>query len=401
MLIKNTKDYKLQTFKTYDLNFGPQHPSAHGVLRLILTCKGELVTHADPHIGLLHRGTEKLIEHKTYLQALPYFDRLDYVSMLAQEHVYVLAIENLNKTKISLRASQIRVLFLEITRLLNHLMSLTTHALDVGALTPFLWGFEERENLMELYEIVSGARMHAAFFRPGGISQDLPKNFLLIAFDIFEKFNKRIQEIEELLTSNRIWKARLIDIGVISKKEITSLGFTGVFTRASGCFWDLRIKQPYEIYQNLYESNIFQIPIAKNGDSYSRYLVRIFEMKESVKIIQNILENLLKNQNKNINKKKITKNNLIQMENLITHYKQYADGFNSIKGEVYASAETPKGELGVYLMSNGSNKPYRLKIRPTGFAHLLGLNYISKNLMISDIVTIIGTMDIVFGEVDR
>lgn len=387
-------------FKNYNLNFGPQHPAAHGVLRLILELNGEIVKKATPHIGLLHRGTEKLIEYKTYLQALPYFDRLDYVSMMAQEHTYSLSIEHLLKCNIPLRSKYIRVLFLEITRLLNHILSLTTHALDVGALTPFLWGFEEREKLMEFYERVSGARMHASYIRPGGVNQDIPIGLLEDIYKFIINFNSRIDEIEELLTNNRIWKQRLINIGIVPKQHALNWNFSGVMLRGSGIKWDLRKNYPYEIYDQLN----FNIPIGFNGDCYDRYLIRIFEMRESIKIIDQII-NLIPNGHIKLDNKKITppirKDMKNFMESLIHHFKLFSEGFNVPKGKIYCATEAPKGEFGVFLISDGTNKPYRCKIRSPGFYHLQGLDFMSKNHFIADVVTIIGTQDIVFGEVDR
>lgn len=382
------------------MNFGPQHPAAHGVLRLVLELDGEIVRRADPHVGLLHRGTEKLIEYKTYMQALPYFDRLDYVSMMVQEHVFSLAIEKLLNCAVPIRAQYIRVLFLEITRILNHLMAVTTHALDVGALTPFLWGFEEREKLMEFYERVSGARMHANYIRPGGVSQDLPLGLLSDIYNFAIQFNSRIDEMEELLTNNRIWKQRLIDVGVVTKEQALDWGFTGVLLRGSGISWDLRKVQPYEIYSKL----DFEIPIGKNGDCYDRYLVRIGEMRQSNSIILQCInqlpEGIIKTDDKKLTppSRREIKNS---MEALIHHFKLYSKGFNIEPNEAYVSAEAPKGEFGVYLVSDGSNKPYRCKIKAPGFAHLQGLNFMAQGHMIADVVTIIGTQDIVFGEIDR
>jgi len=397
------KLYKKKTYnklKNFSLNFGPQHPAAHGVLRLILELDGETVVRADPHIGLLHRGTEKLIEYKNYLQALPYFDRLDYVSMMAQEHAYSLAVEKLVKCDIPLRAQYIRVLFSEITRLLNHLLAVTCHALDVGAMTPLFWGFEEREKLMEFYERVSGARMHASYIRPGGVNQDLPAGILNDIYLFILQFSTRIDEFEELLTGNRIWKQRLVDIGQVSAKDALDLGFSGVMLRGSGIPWDLRKTQPYEIYNLLN----FNIPVGTNGDCYDRYLIRIQEMRESLSIINQCLNNIPEGPIK-INDFKLTppsRNQLKNsMEGLIHHFKYYTQGFNVPKGETYTTIEAPKGEFGVYLVSNGSNKPYRCKIKAPGFVHLQALEAMSKYHMIADVVTIIGTQDIVFGEVDR
>ena len=386
--------------KNFTINFGPQHPAAHGVLRLVLELNGEVVSRADPHIGLLHRGTEKLIEYKTYTQALPYFDRLDYVSMMAQEHTYVLAVEKLLGCNIPIRAKYIRVIFCEITRILNHLLAVGCHAMDVGAMTPFLWAFEEREKLMEFYERVSGARMHAAYFRPGGVNHDLPIGLLDDIYLFCKQFISRLDEMEETLTSNRIWKQRLVDIGVVNKKNACEWGFSGVMLRGSNIAWDLRKNQPYELYNTLE----FNIPIGKNGDCYDRYLIRIQEMRESLKIINQSL-NKISEGPVMINNNKITLpsryNIKTSMESLIHHFKLWTEGFIVPKGETYTCTEAPKGEFGVYLVSNGTNRPYRCKIKAPGFNHLQSLNFMSKNHMIADIVTIIGTQDIVFGEVDR
>ena len=386
--------------KNFTINFGPQHPAAHGVLRLVLELKGEIVERADPHIGLLHRGTEKLIEYKNYLQALPYFDRLDYVSMMSQEHSYCLAVEKLCNVKIPLRSQYIRVLFAEITRILNHLLAVGCHAMDVGAMTPFLWSFEEREKLMEFYERVSGARMHAAYFRPGGVSMDLPEGLLNDIYLFVEQFNLRLLEVEEMLTENRIWKQRLVDIGVVSSSDALDWGFSGVMLRGSGIKWDLRKSQPYEIYNNLE----FNVPVGSNGDCYDRYLIRIFEMKESLKIIEQCLNQIPLGMIKTEDNKLTPpsrKNMKQSMESLIHHFKIYTQGFVVPFNEVYAASEAPKGEFGVYLISNNTNRPYRCKIKAPGFAHLQALDFMSKGHLIADVVTIIGTQDIVFGEVDR
>ncbi len=393
---------EIMDIQNFKINFGPQHPSAHGVLRLILNLKGETILKSDAHIGLLHRGTEKLIEYKNYLQALPYFDRLDYVSMMTQEHAYCLAIENLTNTVIPKRAQYIRVIFTEITRILNHLMSLTTHAMDVGALTPFLWGFEEREKLMEFYERVSGARMHAAYFRPGGVSQDLPLNFLQDLDTFIKQFQFRILEIEELLTNNRIWRERLINVGIVTKQNALNWGFSGVMLRGSGIKWDLRQTQPYEIYRDLI--NIFKIPVGTNGDCYDRYLIRIAEMQESLKIIAYCINNIPNGPVMSFDQK-ITPPRKLEIKNsmeaLISHFKYYTESFNIENGETYVPIEAPKGEFGVYLVTNGKNKPYRCKIHAPGFKHLQGIDFMSRGHYIADAVTIIGTQDIVFGEVDR
>jgi NADH dehydrogenase I D subunit len=386
--------------KNFTLNFGPQHPAAHGVLRLLLELVGETVVKATPHIGLLHRGTEKLIEYKNYLQALPYFDRLDYVSMLAQEHSYCLAIEKLTNCKIPQRAQYIRVIFAEITRILNHLLAIGCHAIDVGAMTPMLWAFEEREKLMEFYERVSGARMHAAYFRPGGVHSDLPIGLLSDIYIFIEQFNNKLIEIEEMLTENRIWKQRLVDVGVVSAKDALDLGFSGVMLRGSGFEWDLRKSQPYEIYDQI----DFSVPVGRNGDCYDRYLIRIIEMKQSLKIISQCLDKIPQGLVKTNDMKLAppTRPELKQsMEALIHHFKIYTSGMTIPTNETYVGTEAPKGEFGVYLVSNGTNKPYRCKIKAPGFAHLQALNHMSKGHLIADVVTIIGTQDIVFGEIDR
>jgi NADH dehydrogenase (ubiquinone) Fe-S protein 2 len=386
--------------KNFTLNFGPQHPAAHGVLRLVLEMNGEVVERADPHIGLLHRGTEKLIEYKTYLQAMPYFDRLDYVSMMCQEHAFVLAIEKLVRCEVPIRAQYIRVLYSELTRILNHLLALSTHAMDVGALTPFLWAFEEREKLFEFYERASGARMHAAYFRPGGVAQDLPLGLCDDIFKFTQSFASRIDEIEEMLTNNRIWKQRLVDIGVVTAKEAQDWGLSGAMLRGSGVNWDIRKAQPYEVYDQVE----FDVPIGKNGDCYDRYLIRVEEMRQSLRIIVQCL-NQMPNGVVKSDDKKLTppsRSHMKQsMESLIHHFKLYTEGFNVPAGETYTAIEAPKGEFGVFLVSDGTHKPYRCKIRAPGFAHLQALDFMSKHHMLADVVTIIGTQDIVFGEVDR
>lgn len=386
--------------KHFNMNFGPQHPAAHGVLRLVLELDGEIIIKADPHIGLLHRGTEKLMEYRTYLQALPYLDRLDYVSMMAQEHAYSLAIEKLLNCSVPLRAQYIRVIFSEITRILNHLLALTTHILDVGATTPFLWGFEEREKLMEFYERVSGARMHAAYIRPGGVSQDLPIGLLDDIYKFISSFSSRIDELENLLVSNRIWKQRLVDIGIVTYKEALNYSFSGVLLRGSGVCWDLRKNRPYEVYDQL----DFQIPIGKNGDCYDRFLIRIEEMRQSLYIINQCINKIptgpvLIDDNKIVPPSRALMKQ--SMESLIHHFKIYSEGFSIPENNVYVAVEAPKGEFGIFLVSNNTNKPYRCYIRAPGFAHLQGLNFMSQGHMISDVVTIIGTQDIVFGEIDR
>jgi len=398
MLLKK-KDL-ITELKMFTINFGPQHPAAHGVLRLILELNGEIVVNATPHIGLLHRGTEKLIEYKTYLQALPYFDRLDYVSMMCQEHTYSLAVETLLQLKIPERAKYIRVIFAEITRILNHLLAIGCHAMDVGAMTPFMWAFEEREKLFEFYERVSGARMHAAYIRPGGVNMDIPLGFLDDLYIFCNQFILRVDEIEEMLTNNRIWKERLVDIGIVTSKSAIEWGFSGVMLRASGLSWDLRKSQPYEIYSNL----DFNIPIGSTGDCYERYIIRVEEMRASISIILQAIflipDGLIKVDNYKIvtPSRSLLKNS---MEAVIHHFKLVSEGFKVPAGETYAATEAPKGEFGVYLISNGSEKPYRCKIKAPGFAHLQALNDMTKGHMIADVVTIIGTQDIVFGEIDR
>ena len=386
--------------KNFTLNFGPQHPAAHGVLRLVLEMNGEVVERADPHIGLLHRGTEKLIEYKTYLQAMPYFDRLDYVSMMCQEHAFVLAVEKLVRCEVPIRAQYIRVLYSELTRILNHLLALSTHAMDVGALTPFLWAFEEREKLFEFYERASGARMHAAYFRPGGVAQDLPLGLCDDIFKFTQSFASRIDEIEEMLTNNRIWKQRLVDIGVVTAKEAQDWGLSGAMLRGSGVNWDIRKAQPYEVYDQVE----FDVPVGKNGDCYDRYLIRVEEMRQSLRIIVQCI-NQMPNGVVKSDDKKLTppsRSHMKQsMESLIHHFKLYTEGFNVPAGETYTAIEAPKGEFGVFLVSDGTHKPYRCKIRAPGFAHLQALDFMSKHHMLADVVTIIGTQDIVFGEVDR
>jgi NADH-quinone oxidoreductase subunit D len=382
------------------LNFGPQHPAAHGVLRLILELNGEVIERADSHIGLLHRGTEKLIEHKTYLQAIPYFDRLDYVSPMCQEHAFALAVERLLDVKVPPRGQYIRVLYSEITRLMNHLLNITTMALDVGAMTPLLWAFEEREKLMEFYERASGARLHAAYFRPGGVHADLPKDLLEDISIFTDSFNKHIEDLETLLTDNRIFKQRTVDIGVVSPEQALDWGFSGPMLRGSGIPWDLRKSQPYEVYQDM----DFEVPIGKNGDCYDRYLVRVLEMRESLKIMRQCLDNMpsgpFKSQDGKVappSREQMKES----MEALIHHFKLYTQGYDVPAGECYVAVEAPKGEFGVYLISDGSNKPYRCKIRPPGFAFLQGLDFMSRGHMLADVVSIIGSMDIVFGEIDR
>jgi len=417
----------MSEIKNYTMNFGPQHPAAHGVLRLVLELDGEVVQRADPHIGLLHRATEKLAETRTYIQSVPYMDRLDYVSMMVNEHAYVMAIEKLLDLPVPERAQYIRVMFDEITRILNHLLWLGAHALDVGAMTVFLYAFREREDLMDCYEAVSGARMHAAYYRPGGVYRDMPDRMpqysaikgknaeamkklnenrqgSLLDFieDFTNRFARYVDEYEILLTDNRIWKQRLVDIGIVTPERALQLGFTGPMLRGSGIAWDLRKKQPYEVYDRM----DFDIPVGTNGDSYDRYLVRVQEMRESNKIIKQCIDWLRKNPGSVISDDhKVTppsrESMKSNMEELIHHFKLFTEGFHVPPGEAYAAVEHPKGEFGIYLMSDGANKPYRLKIRAPGFPHLAGLDEMSRGHMIADVVTIIGTQDIVFGEIDR
>jgi NADH dehydrogenase (ubiquinone) Fe-S protein 2 len=386
--------------KNFSMNFGPQHPAAHGVLRLILELNGEVIVRADSHIGLLHRATEKLIEHKTYLQALPYFDRLDYVSMMTQEEVFSLAVEKLLCLEVPERAQYIRVLFSEITRILNHLLAIGCHALDIGAMTPYFWGFEEREKLMEFYERVSGARMHAAYIRPGGVSKDIPFGLLEDIFSFITQFIFRLNEIEELLTNNRIWKQRLVNIGIVNSKAAMNWGFSGVMLRGSGICWDIRKDQPYNIYDKL----DFSVAVGSRGDCYDRYLIRLEEMRQSCKIILQCINAIPNGPIKVWNQKIVTPssyNMKTKMESLINHFKLYSEGFNVPEGETFTVIEAPKGEFGVFLVSDGTNKPYRCKIKTPGLLHLQGLNFMAPGHMIADLVTIIGTQDIVFGEVDR
>ncbi len=409
------------------MNFGPQHPAAHGVLRLVLELDGEVIERADPHIGLLHRATEKLAEHKTYIQSVPYMDRLDYVSMMCNEHAYAMAIERLLEVKVPLRAQYIRVMFDEITRILNHLLWLGAHALDVGAMTMFLYCFREREDLMDCYEAVSGARLHAAYYRPGGVYRDLPdmmpqyqvskfrdrkqvdklnanrEGSLLDFIDDFSaRFPQKVDEYETLLTDNRIWKQRTVSIGVVSPERAVALGFTGPMLRGSGIAWDLRKKQPYEVYDQV----DFDIPVGVNGDCYDRYLVRIEEMRQSNLIIQQCINWLRANPGPVMSDDhKVCPPSRVSMktnmEELIHHFKLFTEGLHVPPGEVYAAVEAPKGEFGIYLISDGANKPYRLKIRAPGFVHLSAMDEMSRGHMIADMVAIIGTQDIVFGEVDR
>jgi NADH-quinone oxidoreductase subunit D len=386
--------------KNMTLNFGPQHPAAHGVLRLILELDGEVITKADPHIGLLHRGTEKLIEHKTYAQAVPYFDRLDYVSPMCQEHAFALCVEKLLNIEVPKRAQYIRVIFSELTRILNHIMNITTQALDVGATTPLLWLFEEREKIMEFYERVSGSRMHSNYFRPGGVAQDLPDGLLDDIKTFTSSFLSCLKDTETLLTDNRVWKVRTVDIGVVTKEEAQNLGFSGVMLRGSGIPWDLRKSNPYDSYEDF----DFKIPVGQNGDCYDRYLIRIAEMYESISIINQAVAKIPEGPIKTLDKK-ISPPSRAQMkhsmESLIHHFKLYTEGYHVETGEYYAAVEAPKGEFGVYIYANGSNKPYRCRIKAPGFAHLQGLDHLSKGHLIADVVTNIGSLDIVFGEIDR
>ena len=390
-----------QKIRNFNINFGPQHPAAHGVLRLVLELDGEIVERCDPHIGLLHRGTEKLMESRTYLQNLPYFDRLDYVAPMNQEHAWCLAIERLTGTTVPRRASLIRVLFSEIGRILSHLLNVTTQAMDVGALTPPLWGFEEREKLMVFYERASGARLHAAYFRPGGVHQDLTPQ-LIDDIDIWaEAFPRLLDDIDGLLTENRIFKQRNADIGVVTEDDIQRWGFSGVMVRGSGLAWDLRRAQPYECYDEFE----FKIPIGINGDCFDRYLCRMAEMRESTSIIRQAVAKLRKEPGDVLARGKITPPNRAEMktsmEALIHHFKLYTEGFHVPAGEIYAAVEAPKGEFGVYLVADGTNKPYRAKIRAPGFLHLQAMDYICKGHQLADVAAIIGTMDVVFGEIDR
>jgi NADH-quinone oxidoreductase subunit D len=386
--------------KNFTMNFGPQHPAAHGVLRLVLEMDGEVIERADPHIGLLHRGTEKLIEYKTYIQATPYFDRLDYVSPMCQEHAFALAVEKLLGLEVPARGQYIRVMFSEITRILNHLLNITAFALDVGAMTPLLWAFEEREILMEFYERASGARLHANYFRPGGVAFDLPAGLTDDIRKFTERFPKLIDDIEGLLTENRIFKQRTVDIGVVTAEQAMDWGFSGPMIRASGVPWDLRKAQPYDVYEKM----DFDVPIGKNGDCYDRYLCRIEEMRQSIRIINQTLDQLPGGPYK-VDDRKITPPKRADMkrsmEALIHHFKLYTEGYHVPAGETYTAVEAPKGEFAVYLVSDGTNKPYRCKIRAPGFAFLQATDFMSKGHMLADVVAIIGSLDIVFGEIDR
>jgi len=390
--------------RNFTINFGPQHPAAHGVLRLVLELDGEIVERVDPHIGLLHRGTEKLIEAKTYLQAVPYFDRLDYVAPMNQEHAFCLAVEKLLGIQVPRRAQLIRVLYSEIGRLLSHLLNETTQAMDVGALTPPLWGFEEREKLMVFYERASGARMHAAYFRPGGVHQDLPPQLIDDIEAFCDPFLKVVDDLEALLTDNRIFKQRNVDIGVVSLDDCWNWGFSGVMVRGSGAAWDLRKAQPYECYAEM----DFDIPVGKNGDCYDRYCIRMFEMRESVRIMKQCIAKLREpaaqgrvtvDDNKIVPPRRDEMKR--SMEGLIHHFKLYTEGYRVPEGEVYAAVEAPKGEFGVYLVADGTNKPYKCKIRAPGFAHLQAMDFLCRGHMLADVSAILGSIDIVFGEVDR
>ncbi len=386
--------------ENYSLNFGPQHPAAHGVLRLVLELDGEIVERADPHIGLLHRGTEKLIENKTYLQSIPYFDRLDYVSPMCQEHAFALAVEKLLSVEVPLRGQYIRVLFSEITRILNHILNITTFALDVGAMTPFLWLFEEREVLMEFYERVSGSRLHAAYFRPGGVYRDLPDGLVNDISSFCVRFPKRIDDLERLLDKNRIFRQRTINIGKITAEDALQRGFTGPCLRASGMSWDLRKSQPYDVYDDL----DFKIPVGTNGDCFERFLVRVEEMRQSILLIKQCLKKMPKGKCMTSDPKLTPPKRddmKTSMESLINHFKLFTEGYHVPKGETYTSVEAPKGEFGVYLVSDGTNKPYRCKIRAPGFSLLQATEFLSKGHMLADLVAIIGSLDIVFGEIDR
>jgi NADH-quinone oxidoreductase subunit D len=390
--------------RNFNINFGPQHPAAHGVLRLVLELDGEIVERVDPHIGLLHRGTEKLIEHKTYLQAIPYFDRLDYVAPMNQEHAFCLAIERLLGLEVPRRGQLIRVLYCEIGRLLSHLLNVTTQAMDVGALTPPLWGFEEREKLMVFYERASGSRMHAAYFRPGGVHQDLTPKLIDDICAFCDPFLKVLDDLEVILTGNRIFKQRNVDIGVVSLEDAWKWGFSGVMVRGSGAAWDLRKAQPYECYAEM----DFDIPIGKNGDNYDRYLIRMIEMREATRIMKQCVEKLqsaewggpvCSTDNKVVPPRRAEMKR--SMEALIHHFKLYTEGFHVPAGEVYAAVEAPKGEFGVYLVADGTNTPYRCKIRAPGFAHLQAMDFMCRGHMLADVSAVLGSLDIVFGEVDR
>jgi len=390
--------------RNFNINFGPQHPAAHGVLRMVLELDGEVVERVDPHIGLLHRGTEKLIEQKTYLQAVPYFDRLDYVAPMNQEHAYALAVEKLLDIKVPKRGQLIRILYSEIGRLLSHLLNITTQALDVGALTPPVWGFEEREKLMIFYERACGSRMHAAYIRPGGVHQDLPQDLIDDIEAFCDPFLKACDDIETLLTGNRIFKQRNVDIGVVELADAWKWGFSGVMVRGSGAKWDLRKNQPYECYDEF----DFDIPIGKNGDNYDRYLIRMEEMRQSISIMRQCIVKMNGPEGKtpvsSSNNKIVPpkRDDMKQsMESLIHHFKLFSEGYKVPKGEVYVAVEAPKGEFGVYLISDGSNKPYRCKVKAPSFAHLSAMDFLCRGLMLADVSAVLGSLDIVFGEIDR
>lgn len=386
--------------KTVHINFGPQHPAAHGVLRLILELDGETVVSADPHIGFLHRGTEKLIEHKTYLQAVPYFDRLDYVSPIPQEHAFALAVEKLLNCEIPVRAQYIRVIFDELTRILNHLLNISSHGLDVGAMTPLLWLFEEREKILTFYEAASGSRYHAAYVRPGGVTADIPIDMPEKIAKFLEQFAPRLDEVDELLTENRIWKQRNVDIGAITKSQALSWGLTGPMLRATGIPWDIRKSQPYAIYEEL----DFQIPVGTNGDCYDRYLVRLAEIRESCRIVRQCLEKMPKGPVQTDDPKISPPSRPLMkesMEAMINHFKLFTEGYETKPGESYATVEAPKGEFGVFINSDGTNKPYRCRIRAASFPHMQALNFLSQGHMLPDISAILGSLDVVFGEIDR
>src|ERR1700677_3205055 len=389
-----------QNLRNFSINFGPQHPAAHGVLRLVLELDGEVVERVDPHIGLLHRGTEKLMEARTYLQNVPYLDRLDYVAPMNQEHAYALAVERLLGIEATRRAQLIRVLFCEIGRLLSHLLQITTQAMDVGALTPPLWGFEEREKLMVFYERASGSRMHAAYFRTGGVHQDLPQELIDDIYKFCEDLPRVLDDIENLLTNNRIFKQRNVDIGIISRADAETWGMSGVMLRSTGLAWDLRVAQPYECYSDL----DFKIPVGKNGDCFDRYLMRMEEMRQSTHIMKQCIEKMPSGPVVSTDHKIVPPRRAEMkrsMEALIHHFKLYTEGYHVPAGEVYAAVEAPKGEIGVYLVSDGSNKPYRCKIRAPGFPHLAALEHMCKGHMLADISAVLGSLDIVFGEIDR
>ena len=386
--------------KNLTLNFGPQHPAAHGVLRLVLEMDGEIVERADPHIGLLHRGTEKLIEHKSYLQSVPYFDRLDYVSPMCQEHAFALATEKLLGVEVPRRGQFIRVMYAELTRILNHLLAISAFALDVGAMTPLLWWFEEREKLMEFYERASGARIHSAYFRPGGVNRDLPAELLEDIARFCDRFPPMLDDVQDLLTGNRIFVQRTVDIGIATSEEAMDWGFSGPMLRASGVPWDLRKAQPYDVYKEM----DFEVPVGKNGDCFDRYMVRLEEMKQSLKIVRQCLDNIPEGPVKTEDRKIAppARADMKQsMEALIHHFKLYTEGYKVPEGETYTAVEAPKGEFGVYLVSDGSNKPYRCKIKAPGFSFLQATDYLGKGHMLADVVAIVGSMDIVFGEIDR